>query len=110
MFNIKFLFIIFLAALSFETGCLAQGGDVSIQKQTLRIDGNTDIVEHRKTGLLFSPGNEAALYEQLDFALANPDLMKQWASNQRSKIEQYFDQPVVHDQIRRRYRELLEKV
>jgi len=89
---------------------LLQAGAMFCPVLCSRIDGNTDIVEHRKTGLLFSPGNEAALYEQLDFALTNPDLMKQWASNQRSKIEQYFDQPVVHDQIRRRYCELLEKV
>ena len=89
---------------------LLQAGAMFCPVICSRIDGNTDIVEHRKTGLMFAPGDEAALYEQLEFALANPALIKQWATNQRNKIEQYFDQPVVHDQIRRRYRELLEKV
>ena len=71
------------------------------------IDGNTDIVEHKKTGLLFEPANAAALGQQLQYALANPGLIKQWAGNLRGRIEQYFDQPVVQDQIRRKYLELL---
>ncbi|MCW3089638.1 MAG: glycosyltransferase, partial [Ferruginibacter sp.] len=72
-----------------------------------RIDGNVDIVEHKKTGLLFEPRSDAALYEQLEFALANRDLIRQYAGNLRLKVERYFDQPVVHDQIRRKYLELL---
>ncbi|MES1217580.1 MAG: glycosyltransferase family 4 protein [Bacteroidota bacterium] len=86
---------------------LLQAGAMLCPVICSRIEGNVDIVDHLKTGLLFESRNEEELYQQLQYALSNPAVMKQYARNLRSKIEQYFDQPVVHDQIRRRYHELL---
>jgi glycosyltransferase involved in cell wall biosynthesis len=86
---------------------LLQAGAMFCPVICSRIDGNVDIAEQKKTGLLFEPRNEEELYQQLEYAFANPNLIKQYARNLRIKVEQYFDQPVVHDQIRRKYLELL---
>lgn len=74
-----------------------------------RIEGNIDIVEQQKTGLLFEVKNEAALQQQMEYALADAATMKQYAAALRYKIEQHFDQPVVHQQLLQRYFQLLEK-
>lgn len=71
------------------------------------IEGNVDIVAHEKTGLLFEVRNEKELQEKLEYALANPALMKQYAANLRQKIEQYFDQPIIHRELRKKYMQLL---
>lgn len=88
---------------------LLQAGAMLCPVICSRIDGNIDIVDDEKTGLLFRAGDSADLSGRLGFALSNPGIMKQYARNLRNKVEQYFDQPVVHDQIRRKYLELLGK-
>jgi glycosyltransferase involved in cell wall biosynthesis len=72
-----------------------------------RIEGNIDIVENEKTGLLFDVRNEEQLRQKLEFALSNPGLMKKFAADLRHKIEQHFDQPIIHQELHRRYLELL---
>jgi glycosyltransferase involved in cell wall biosynthesis len=72
-----------------------------------RIEGNVDIVDHEKTGVLFEVKNEKELMEKLEYSLSNPDRMKEYAVKLRQKIEQHFDQPIIHQQLRKRYRELL---
>jgi len=71
------------------------------------IEGNVDMVDHGQTGLLFEVRNEEALFQQVQFALAHPQEMKECARRLREKIEQYFDQQVVHHNIYTRYRQLL---
>jgi glycosyltransferase involved in cell wall biosynthesis len=72
-----------------------------------RIEGNVDIVEQEKTGLLFEVRNEKELEEKLQFSLMHPEIMKKYAVSLRQKIEQYFDQPLIHQRLRERYLELL---
>jgi glycosyltransferase involved in cell wall biosynthesis len=72
-----------------------------------RIEGNTDIVEHEKTGLIFEVKNELQLQEKMEQALANPGSLKQYAKTLRLKIEQHFDQPIVHRQLHSRYMALM---
>jgi glycosyltransferase involved in cell wall biosynthesis len=71
-----------------------------------RIEGNIDIIEHGKTGLLFEVKNESQLRERLEQALADEAVLKEYARVLRVKIEQHFDQPIVHRHLYNRYRGL----
>lgn len=71
------------------------------------IEGNVDIVEHEKTGLIFEVKNAKELQEKLEQALANSAEMKQYAANLRKKIENYFDQKIIHQALKKRYLEML---
>jgi glycosyltransferase involved in cell wall biosynthesis len=72
-----------------------------------RIEGNIDIVEHQETGLLFEVKNEKELLSRMLYALSDPASMTEYATTLRSKIEAKFNQPVVHRQLLKRYREIL---
>lgn len=87
---------------------LLQAGAMNCPIICSRIEGNIDIVDHAKTGLIFEVRNQAELQEKLEFALADPKAMKQYATALRQKIEQYFDQPMVHKRMKERYLEILE--
>jgi glycosyltransferase involved in cell wall biosynthesis len=71
------------------------------------IGGNLDIVEHEKTGLIFEVKDQARLQGQLEQALADPLVLQQYARALRSKIEQQYDQPIVHLYLRNKYRDVL---
>jgi glycosyltransferase involved in cell wall biosynthesis len=86
---------------------LMQAGAMYCPVIASRIEGNVDIVDHEKTGLLFEVMNEKELLQKLEQSLAQPALMKEYANNLRQKIEQYFDQKIVHRELRKRYLELL---
>jgi len=86
---------------------LLQAGAVGCPVICSRIDGNVDMVEHEKTGLLFEVRNEKELQEKMELALANPALMKEYADNLHSKVVSQFDQRLIWQQLHQRYRELL---
>jgi glycosyltransferase involved in cell wall biosynthesis len=89
---------------------LLQAGAMNCPVVCSIIEGNIDIVDHEQTGLLFTVKNEADLKEKLKFALNHPELMKQWAVALRTKIENHFDQQVVHRSIRDKYFELIDEI
>ena len=86
---------------------LLQAGAMGCPVICSRIDGNIDIVEQGKTGLLFEVKNEDELFQQLKYALENPTILQQYANVLRQNIEQHFDQPIVHSFLHKRYLELL---
>ena len=86
---------------------LLQAGAMHCPIICSRIEGNIDIVEHGKTGLLFEVKNEKELFQQMKYALDNPALLQQNAIALRRQIEQHFDQPIVHSFLLKKYRELL---
>ncbi|MEQ1676262.1 MAG: glycosyltransferase family 4 protein [Chitinophagaceae bacterium] len=88
---------------------LLQAGAMLCPVICSRIDGNIDIVTHNKTGLIAEVKNEEALFQQMKYAIENPAIIKQFAATLRQQIEQYFDQPIVHSLLRKRYFELLGK-
>lgn len=88
---------------------LLQAGAMNCPVICSRIDGNVDIAEHKKTGLLFEVKNKQDIYETMEFAINNPVLLKQYAAQLRINIEHYFNQPIVHQLLLQRYRELLNK-
>jgi glycosyltransferase involved in cell wall biosynthesis len=89
---------------------LLQAGAMNCPVVCSTIEGNVDIVEHQQTGLLFTVKNEADLKEKLKFAITNPELMKQYATKLRQKIEKDFDQQIVHQAIRDKYLQLLSEI
>ena len=86
---------------------LLQAGAMQCPIICSRIEGNVDIVTDRQTGLIFPVSNEDELYRQMQFALANPAAMRQYAQALRQQIEQFYNQPVIHGLLLNKYRELL---
>jgi glycosyltransferase involved in cell wall biosynthesis len=86
---------------------LLQAGAMDCPVICSAIEGNIDIVEHGETGLIFKVKDTRGLQDQMEKALAEPQRMKQFAINLRAKIEQHYDQRMVHQNIRFRYQELL---
>lgn len=86
---------------------LLQAGAMNCPIICSRIEGNIDIVEHEKTGLIFKVKDESSLFQSLQYAMGQPSLMQQMAFHQRQRIEQYFDQPILHSFLHKRYLELL---
>ncbi|MCX6319785.1 MAG: glycosyltransferase family 4 protein [Bacteroidetes bacterium] len=88
---------------------LLQAGAMHCPVLCSRIDGNIDIVEHGKTGLIFEVKDEESLFQQMKYAIDNPAPLREYAQSLRKHIEQYFDQPVIHALLHKRYLQLLEK-
>jgi glycosyltransferase involved in cell wall biosynthesis len=86
---------------------LLQAGAMNCPIICSRIEGNIDIVENDKTGLIFEVKNEEELFIKMQFAVSHPDTMKQYARTLRKHIEQYFDQPILHSFLHKKYLELL---
>ncbi|MBS1575785.1 MAG: glycosyltransferase family 4 protein [Bacteroidetes bacterium] len=86
---------------------LLQAGAMQCPVICSRIEGNIDIVDHQETGLIFEVKDENDLQQKLEWGLTNKETLKAYAQTLRFKIEQYFDQPVLHSLIRKKYAELL---
>jgi glycosyltransferase involved in cell wall biosynthesis len=86
---------------------LLQAGAMGCPVVCSRIDGNIDIIDDKRTGLIFEAKNEIDLIEKLTFALGHRDLMKSCAVELQKKIITNFDQGLVHELIKKQYLELL---
>ena len=86
---------------------LLQAGAMECPVVCSRIEGNVDIVDHEVNGLVFESQNENDLEEKLNYALAQPTLMRNYSAKLRLKIEQHFDQQFVHEQLKAKYLQLL---
>ena len=71
------------------------------------IDGNTDIVRHRETGLLFEVKNEEALLGQMQSAIKEPAALKGMADQLLLQIQTHYDQRVVQSFLHEKYLQLL---
>jgi glycosyltransferase involved in cell wall biosynthesis len=86
---------------------LLQAGAMHCPVICSRIEGNVDIVEDEKTGLLFEAQNEEDLFQKVENALANSNEIKIYADNLRKKIQERFDQKALHKKIKDKYLEIL---
>lgn len=86
---------------------LLQAGAMGCPVICSRIDGNIDIAEDGKTGLIFEVKNAEELFYKMQFSLHNQSLLKEYSFTLRTHIEQHFDMPVVHRFLFQRYTELL---
>ncbi len=86
---------------------LLQAGAMQCPVICSKIPGNTDVIEHQNTGLVFMAKNKDSLLCTIKEAIENPAGMEQYAKALRNKVEKFYDQPVVHRMIYERYKELL---
>lgn len=86
---------------------LLQAGAMHCPVICSRIEGNVDIVEHEKTGMLFKAQNEESLFQTLEKALASSDELKRYADKLRQKIEEQFEQKALHKKIKEKYLNIL---
>jgi len=64
-----------------------------------RINGNIDIIEHEVNGLIHKKGNTSDLYNKVDYALDNIDIMKRMNDKLEDKIKSHFDRNKVQELI-----------
>jgi glycosyltransferase involved in cell wall biosynthesis len=88
---------------------ILQAGAMKCPVICSRIEGNIDIIEHEITGLIFPVNDQKELVIRMKQALDRPEVVLQYANALKSKIEEHFDQRVVHQQIRQRYLDILGK-
>lgn len=88
---------------------LLQTGAMNCPIVCSAIEGSVDIVTHKETGLVFEPRNADDLLEKLQYALAHPGEMKRYATNLHNKIEKYFSQSYLHQCMKEKYLEILNK-
>lgn len=69
----------------------------------------SDIVEHQKTGLLFTSGDAAALAEAVIRALNDPDLRLVMAGEARRRVTEKFDWRVISEKYAGLYEKLISK-
>ncbi len=86
---------------------LLQAGAMNCPVLCSRIEGNIDIVDDAKTGIIFEVRNAASLEEKLRYALEHPEELKCYATNLQQRIRQQFDQRFVHESLKKKYLELL---
>lgn len=88
---------------------LLQAGAMGCPVVCSNIPGNSDIVEHQKTGLLFEVKNADDLAEKLHTALTQPNLVRTCATVLRGHIEKNFSRKAIHEKLHRYYLDLMEK-
>jgi len=86
---------------------LMQAGAMGCPIICSSIDGNTDIVRHRETGLLFEVKNEEALFGQMQSAIHEPAALKGMADQLLLQIQTHYDQRVVQSFLHEKYLQLL---
>lgn len=86
---------------------LLQAGALKCPILCSAIQGNIDVVEHKKTGLLFEAMNRDDLQEKLSFALDNLPFMRENAEALYKKIHSNFDQKIVQQKILEEYRQIM---
>lgn len=71
------------------------------------ISGNGELVRPDKTGILFPPGDDTALYVRLKYALADPDALRGMADRGVALVREDFTVDVMARKTFLYYRELL---
>jgi glycosyltransferase involved in cell wall biosynthesis len=72
-----------------------------------RVGGNPELVSHRRTGLLFEPGNASDLADQLRAAVEDATLREDLSRASADFIAGNFSIPVAVDRLQRLYESLL---
>jgi sugar transferase (PEP-CTERM/EpsH1 system associated) len=71
-----------------------------------RVGGNPEVVSECETGLLFSPGDHAALAEHMDTLIRLPDVRQRFGESGRSRVLQHFSIERMLSQYRDLYLDL----
>lgn len=82
---------------------LLEAGAISCPVICSDIPGNTEIINHKKTGLVFPVKNVAALREAMEFAYIKRELMQEYAEKLNTEIREKFDRKTLHQLILKEY-------
>jgi lipopolysaccharide/colanic/teichoic acid biosynthesis glycosyltransferase len=73
------------------------------------IRGCTEVVENKKTGILFTLGDSEKLAKLIIFLLENPQFARELGKNARLKAEKEFNEKLVFEKIKTEYSNLLKE-
>jgi len=71
------------------------------------IGGIPELVENKKTGLVFKPGNSDDLAEKIGYMLGNPDVVTAMGKEARNKVETEFNKGLHLERIMNIYKSML---
>ncbi|MFT3909263.1 MAG: glycosyltransferase family 4 protein [Ferruginibacter sp.] len=86
---------------------ILQAGAMQAPVVCSNIPGNADIVKNEKTGLIFEVKNEDDLYSKLKFAIENKEQTATIANNLYKEVMQLYNREKIHEEILKKYNELL---
>jgi glycosyltransferase involved in cell wall biosynthesis len=86
---------------------ILQAGAMQLPVVCSDIPGNTDIIRHNETGLVFKVTNEIDLYDKLKYAIENTDEVSKIAHDLHKKIADLYDRERMHEVILENYGQLL---
>ena len=86
---------------------LLEAGAIQLPIICSRIPGNTDIVTHNETGLLFEKKNAQDMYQQLKYALDNPEQMLSMAKRLQEYIRSYYERKMYWKILLEEYNKLI---
>jgi len=86
---------------------ILQAGAMQLPVVCSDIPGNTDIIRHKETGLIFKVTNEIDLYDKLKYAIENTDELSKIAHDLHQEITELYDRERVHEVILENYDQLL---
>lgn len=88
---------------------LLQAGAMELPILCSDITGNIDLIENKKTGLIFKCKDEESLIRNISFAIKNPKLMNEYAANLKEVIYKKFKRQDVQNAILSEYKILLKE-
>jgi len=89
---------------------LLQAGAMQLPVICSAIPGNTDIVQHDQTGLVFGTGDEAAIRDAISLAISQPVQMKAMAERLYEVVQTNYKRESVWQYLLDAYHALLNKV
>ena len=63
------------------------------------VNGNNELIENNKHGLLVEPNNPAAIFEAVDYIASNPELLNKLGHNAGEKIRELFSEEKMIDKL-----------
>lgn len=87
---------------------LLEAGAISCPIICSDIPGNTDLVDHQKTGLVFPVKDKQALQEALEFAFVKKEKMYSFADDLYKKVALKYNRRRLHQAILENYQRLLQ--
>jgi len=86
---------------------LLEAGAIQLPVICSNIPGNTDIIIHNETGLLFEKKNEKDMYQKLKYALDNPKKMLSMANKLQHYIKFWYEREMYWKILLEEYNKLI---
>lgn len=90
------------------SGALRESLALAVPVIASDVAGNRELVAHEETGLLFPPGDAAALAGAVERLLKDPDLARRTARTGRARVEAGFSRGAMADRVEKVYLNLLQ--